>query len=265
MAYSICVLWYLLLSSHRLAPEFFHFVVCLTDNQGNLLWVFCLWTCFKEGFTQRGAKRACQDSVFAVIEMLVALGLAGEFSLATAILFLTLIVLMNVRQKQPGLVNTALAFFALYYTTLNFSVNLFDFCYNFMFQGLSYRHDNDFVSSFSYKSHQLVLILGLTFVSLQFVRPSFTWSKELPIMLALMHCFSIIVAVSLFFNFLFELTSMKPSTRFKVFRVELVKVFISLIVFYFLALVFTTWQHSIAQAIHFNEEYRTHRQKALRT
>ena len=60
-------------------------------------------------------------------------------------------------------------------------------------------------------------------------------------MLALMHFFSIIVAVSLFFNFLFELTSMKPTTRFKVFRVELVKVFLTLLIFYFMSLVFTSW------------------------
>ena len=160
-----------------------------------------------------------------------------------------MIMTLNLRQKYPGAMNTYLAFFVVYYITINFSVNLFDFFYNYCMQGITYRHDADFVSSFSYKSHQFVLVAGLTFISAQFVRPSFSVTKELPIMLALVHFFSIIVAASLFFNFLFELTSMKPTTRFKVFRVELVKVFLTLLIFYFMSLVFTSWLNSTLQFI----------------
>ena len=173
--------------------------------------------------------------------MFIALAVSGYLSLATFSMFFFMIMIFNLRQKYPGAVNTYLAFFLVYYITINFSVNLFDFFYNYMFTGITYRHDADFVSSFSYKSHQFVLVAGLTFISAQFVRPSFSVTKELPIMLALVHFFSIIVAVSLFFNFLFELTSMKPTTRFKVFRVELVKVFLTLLIFYFMSLVFTSW------------------------
>jgi hypothetical protein len=57
------------------------------------------------------------------------------------------------------------------------------------------------------------------------------------------------VALSIFFNFLFELTSISPETRFKVFRAELTKVFMTLVMFYFLTLCFTTWMYSIAQSI----------------
>ena len=74
---SVFVLWYLLHNSYKLTPEFFHFIVCLTDYQGDLLWVFGLWACFKVGFTARGKRQACQDSVLATFEMLIALALSG--------------------------------------------------------------------------------------------------------------------------------------------------------------------------------------------
>ena len=109
-----------------------------------------------------------------------------------------------------------------------------------------------------------MMIAGLTFISAQFVRPTYTWSKELPLMLSLVHFFSIIVAVSLFFNFLFELTSMKPATRFKVFRAELVKVFMTLVFFYFISLVFTSWLYQIVHSIQVTVDSKEHKQKLNR-
>ena len=64
------------------------------------------------------------------------------------------------------------------------------------------------------------------------------------------------MSASLFFNFLFELTSMAPKTRFKVFRAELTKVFMTLVMFYFLTLCFTTWMYSMAQSIQFTVKWR---------
>ena len=61
--------------------------------------------------------------------------------------------------------NTFLAFFGAYYFTLNFSVNLFDLLWNHAYKGLTYRRDDDFTSSFSYKTHQIVLVALLAFVS----------------------------------------------------------------------------------------------------
>ena len=50
-------------------------------------------------------------------------------------------------------------------------------------------------------------------------------------------------------NFLFELTSMAPKARIKVFRVELVKVFMTIVFFYFLSLFFTTWIRECGSAV----------------
>ena len=68
-------------------------------------------------------------------------------------MYSSLIIIFNLRQKYPGAVQTSLVFFLIYYLTINFCVNLFDFFWNYMAQGITYRHDADFVSSFSYKSH----------------------------------------------------------------------------------------------------------------
>ena len=121
-----------------------------------------------------------------------------------------MIMVLNFRQKYTNACHTLLAFFVIYYFTINFWVNCFDLCWNHLFQGILYKHDEDFVYSFSYKVHLLVLISSLAFISSQFVRPSIPVLKEQPLLLTLMHLFSILVAGSLFFNFLFELTSMAP-------------------------------------------------------
>ena len=60
------------------------------------------------------------------------------------------------------------------------------------------------------------------------------------------------VVVSLFFNFLIELTAMAPETRIKVFRQELSKVFMSVVVFFFLTVFLTTWVFSLASSINAN-------------
>ena len=95
-------------------------------------------------------------------------------------------------------------------------------------------------------------------VSAQFTRPSVALIKEVPLGLAIIHFFSVFLSVSLFFNFLFELTSVSPETRLKVFRVELTKVFMTSVMFYLLSLCFTCWldmcAHSLQETLAWKEE-----------
>ena len=71
---STAVLTYLIWASEDLTPDFFHFVTCLSDTQGHTLWVFALWTCFKLGFTSsEGLRRVNQNTVFAFVELIIAL------------------------------------------------------------------------------------------------------------------------------------------------------------------------------------------------
>lgn len=169
-----------------------------------------LWACFKEFFTIGGQKKVNQNTVFAIFELSVALLISQQFTFATFLLLSGLVLAFNLRQKYEGAVGTFMAFFLVYYLTLNFSVNMFDLCWNHLFKGISYSHDEDFVSSFSYKSHSLVLVSMLAFISAQYTRPAFVLFKEVPNSLALLHTFSILVSFSLVVNFLFELTSMAP-------------------------------------------------------
>ena len=71
----------------------------------------------------------------------------------------------------------------------------------------------------------------------------------MPLGLTFLHMYTLPVLVSLFFNFLFELTAMAAETRFKVFRQELLKVFMSGVVFYFMCLWLTAWVFTLSSAI----------------
>ena len=70
--------------------------------------------------------------------------------------------------------NLTICFFIFYYITLNFWVNAIDFFCNYLLWDVYYYHDEDFVTSFSYKMHICVLILMFSFISAQFVNPSIT-------------------------------------------------------------------------------------------
>ena len=52
---------------------------------------------------------------------------------------------LALRKRYPELLNTTLAYFVFYYLTINTCVNTFDFFKNFVFEGITYRHDDDFV------------------------------------------------------------------------------------------------------------------------
>lgn len=181
--------------------------------------------------------------------MVVALTISGSFSIGSLLLFLALILLLNLRQKYSTTFQLALTFFVFYYLITNFALNMFDFCWNYLLKGVSYKFDDDFVSAFSYKTHQLLLIIELSFVSAHFMRPNAPIFKEIPLLLTLIHLSTLVVSGSMFYNFLYELTSMSTTTRFKVYRSEIVKVFMTLVIFYFLSLCFTSWLHKLMQFV----------------
>ena len=156
---------------------------------------------------------------------------------------------LYLRNLRPDVMNLTICFFIFYYTTLTFWVNSIDFFCNYLLWDIYYYHDEDFVTSFSYKTHLFVLILILSFISAQFISPSVTLFIETPLGLTFMHMYSLAVVASLFFNFLYELTAMAAETRFKVFRQELLKVFMTGVIFYFMTLWLTSWVFSLSNAI----------------
>ena len=85
--------------------------------------------------------------------MLIAFAISNQFSAGTLCIYLGLILLFNLRQKHGKDIEITVSFFLVYYLLTNLLLNLFDLVWNFMIMGISYRHDDDFVSSFSYKTH----------------------------------------------------------------------------------------------------------------
>lgn len=162
---STVVLAYLLQRSWLLTPEIWHFITCLSDNQGHIFWISILWASFKGGFTDPQAQKS------GFFELTVALFVTRQNSWESFFLLSSVITVLALRKKHPQLMNVALAYFVLYYLSINLCVNTFDFFKNFVFEGITYRHDDDFVSSFSYKTHQLVLVVMLSFVSAIFTNP----------------------------------------------------------------------------------------------
>ena len=96
---------------------------------------------------------------------MVALLLAQKLSFNYVFFLDSIILVLNLRQKFPSTLNVTLAFFLFYYLALNICVNMFDLVWNFALQGIAYQYDDDFVSSFSYKTHQLILIAMLSLIS----------------------------------------------------------------------------------------------------
>jgi len=153
-----------------------------------------------------------------------------------------------------------LSSFVVFYTCINFLVNLMDFLYNRLYRSLNYYHDDDFVLSFSYKTHQLVLVAGLTFIFGCFVSKEKDFPKALqvfskvPEIVTCIHGCSILVCVSMLLTFLLELTWSSPNKRNKIFKTELTKVFTTIVLFYFLSLILTWLLSNVAANI--EEEQR---------
>ena len=85
---------------------------------------------------------------------------------------LILMATMYLRNLRPDVLNLSLCFFIFYYATINFWVNAIDILCNNLLLSTNYYHDDDFVTSFSYKSHTTVNIILLSLISAQFLNPS---------------------------------------------------------------------------------------------
>ena len=186
---------------------------------------------------------------------------SGCFTITSYLIVLFLAFILVLRQSFKATLNPLMVFFLFYYFVLNCMVNVIDLGYNFIYMGLKYEHDDEFHASFSYKAHQLVLIALLSLVSSQFLFPSFQVFKEEYRGLPLVHFMSIFLTGSLFFNFLFELTSISPETRIKVFRVELTKVFMTVVIFYFMSLFLTTFAYEMAYWVRSESQRRDDEQR----
>ena len=247
---SIGFLTYLLSRREKLHPDILHFVTCLYEDQVHLLWAFVIWASFKTlCIPSGGLARLNQTTVIAGLEIMVALLFSFSFSVSNVVFLFSLLAILYLRNLKPDVMNLTISFFVFYYTTLNFWVNTIDFFWNYALWDVYYYHDEDFVTSFSYKTHTCVLIITLSFISAQFVHPSVALLKEVPVGLTFLHMYTLPVLASLFFNFLFELTAMAAEVRFKVFRQELLKVFMTGVMFYFMTLWLTSWVFTLSSAL----------------
>ena len=132
-----------------------------------------VWTLFKAlHIPSSGIQRINQTTVISVIEVVVALLISGSLTFGNLVWMLTLMATMYLRNLRPEVLNLSLCFFMFYYTTMNFWVNTIDLFCNNLLLSTNYYHDEDFVTSFSYKSHTTVNIMLLSLVSAQFLRPS---------------------------------------------------------------------------------------------
>jgi len=68
-------------------------------------------------------------------------------------------------------------------------------------------------------------------------------------MLGSLFNYTVPICASMFFTFLYELTSFEPLKRTRLFRTELTKVFVACIIVYALALTLTTWLHTMSLTI----------------
>lgn len=104
-------------------------------------------------------------------------------------------------------------------------------------------------NSFSFKVHMFTLCVVLAFVCGQIFLPTVEWVKKVPELLPELFGFTLLVCISMFLTFLYELTSYDPIKRTRLFRTELTKVFMTCILYQALTLLITNWFFSLGSAI----------------
>ena len=135
--------------------------------------MFVVWSLFKAlHIPSGGIQRINQTTVISVIEIVVSLLVSGSLTFGNLIWMLILMATMYLRNLRPDVLNLSLCFFIFYYATINFWVNAIDILCNNLLLSTNYYHDDDFVTSFSYKSHTTVNIILLSLISAQFLNPS---------------------------------------------------------------------------------------------
>ena len=118
--------------------------------------------------------------------------------------------------------------------------------YNKQFLNIEYYHDDEMVTSFSYRVYQCLLFTVLAFLSTMLLcPPKDSWLRahfeDFYDGFALIFYACVFMNVAMFFTFIVELTVYKPEIRHKVFKTELSKVFVAAIVFNLMAIIMTNW------------------------
>lgn len=138
-----------------------------------------------------------------------------------------------------------LGLFAVIYISLNFWVNLTDFLYTGLFK--EFYHDEFFLTSFSYKVHQIALSSILAFLTGELMSPKHT--AECPSSLTHIFTASIFVSISLMLSFIQELTWYTAGKRIKVFKTEITKVLMTVVYFNFFTLLLMSWMWQLNKQI----------------
>lgn len=140
---------------------------------------------------------------------------------------------MNLKERK-----TFICIFVVIYLTVTFWVNLTDYIFNGLI--MDYYHDEFFVSSFSYKIHQLVLVTLVAVIGSEFMSPSKLTANR-PKLLTHLHRTQIPVSLSLLLTFLYELTWYTPQKRLRVFRTEIAKVLLTVVYLNLASLFLMSW------------------------
>ena len=198
-----------------------------------MLWLLLVWLCHRQPYCDR-------DLAMANIEILVAHLLMGTLS-GFCFQSIVLHTLYRLREKR-----VFLSLFFLSYLCLNFWVNLTDLLYSGVIH--DYYHDEFFLTSVSYKLHQVTLCAVLAFVVSEMMSPSAQVANNAHI---LSHTFTatVPIALSQALCFMYELTWYASERRIKVFKTEISKVLMTVVYFNLFALFFTSWMWQLSKQI----------------
>jgi hypothetical protein len=130
----------------------------------------------------------------------------------------------------------------VFYFSSNFWVNSIDFVYKFSVkEGLisGYYHDEFTATSFSYTVHQMVLCNIFALCASELISPNHI--KSTPELLGYANRWTMPVSCSMLFTFLIELTWYSPEQRLSVFKSEILKVLMTIVVLNLIMLFITSW------------------------
>jgi hypothetical protein len=174
---------------------------------------------------------------------MLGLVISGETSFKTVLIYSGLSLLFIARLRFQNHMNMTIFFFIGIYLSQNFLVNSLDYVlFRRHRDDLGYYHDEDFLRSFSYKSHQAFMCLLFAVLFGQSFSPSHSVITAAPKeILGALFYFSIPVGSSMLMCFLFELTAETPDVRASLYKTELAKVFFTILHFYLLSMIFSNW------------------------
>jgi hypothetical protein len=158
---SLALLVYLLCWRDSLTPDFFHYVMCLSEDACHSIWTFLLWLTYKCYFIKPPQSAHIPDNFYLILTLaegffgLLLAGLvdpttAAYFNMTTLTIFACLSVTLIARKFWSEHLTIALYFFLGIYLTQNFVVNSLDWLL-FKRGTPGYYHDDEFLRSFSYK------------------------------------------------------------------------------------------------------------------